>query len=73
VSLRVFVSAGEPSGDALGGALVRAMRVREPSLRAVGMGGGHLASAGMDCTRAPPAVSGLVEVARHVPRLLALE
>jgi len=65
----VFVSAGEPSGDAHAGALVAALRRLAPDLEVEGVGGPHLEAAGArllarieDLT-----VIGFVEVVRKVP------
>lgn len=46
--MRVFVSAGEPSGDHHAALLVRELRARRPDIECVGLGGPHLAAAG--CT-----------------------
>src|SRR5512147_2335238 len=43
---RIMVSCGEPSGDLYAGALVRALRARDPGIEAFGFGGEHLAEAG---------------------------
>ncbi|MGE0161018.1 MAG: lipid-A-disaccharide synthase [Gemmatimonadales bacterium] len=44
----VFLSAGELSGDAYGGALARALRIRRPDVRLVGIGGPTMAAAGVE-------------------------
>ncbi len=44
--MRIFLSAGEPSGDLHAGNLVRALRQRMPDAEFVGFGGTHLARAG---------------------------
>jgi lipid-A-disaccharide synthase len=46
--MRVFVSAGEPSGDHHAALLVRAMRRDDPGIECVGLGGPEMAAAG--CT-----------------------
>jgi len=46
--LRIFLVAGEPSGDALGSGLVRALRAAEPNIAHRGVGGLGMAEAGMD-------------------------
>jgi lipid-A-disaccharide synthase len=46
--MRVFVSAGEPSGDHHAALLVRELVARRPGVECVGLGGPHLAEAG--CT-----------------------
>jgi lipid-A-disaccharide synthase len=71
--LRVFLIAGEPSGDALGGALMAALLQssdRPVSFR--GIGGPSMARQGL-CSLfdySELSVMGLVEVAPHIPRLL---
>lgn len=69
MSATVFVSAGEPSGDAHAAALVTALRELVPDLAVEGVGGPRLAAAGAhlmarieDLT-----VIGFVEVLRKVP------
>ena len=44
----VALMAAEPSGDLQGGALARALRRRDPSLRLVGVGGTAMAAAGVE-------------------------
>ena len=44
--MRVFVSAGEPSGDHHAALLVRALRERRPDLQVAGLGGPHMAAEG---------------------------
>jgi lipid-A-disaccharide synthase len=44
--MRIFISAGEPSGDLHGANLVRALRQRQPEIECVGFGGERLAAAG---------------------------
>jgi lipid-A-disaccharide synthase len=44
--MRIFLSAGEPSGDVHGANLVRALKGRYPGLECVGFGGDKMAAAG---------------------------
>ena len=44
--LRIFISAGEPSGDLHAAGLVRELRRLRPDVEAVGYGGPALAAAG---------------------------
>jgi lipid-A-disaccharide synthase len=44
--MRVFVSAGEPSGDHHAAVLVRALRDRQPDVECVGLGGPQMEIAG---------------------------
>jgi lipid-A-disaccharide synthase len=69
----VFVIAGEPSGDALGAALIRALRLRTGAgLRVAGIGGEQMRQEGVDSLvpLSELAVAGLAEVLPHAPRLL---
>jgi len=72
--LRIALVAGEASGDLLGASLVQELRRRFPDAQFAGVGGPQLRAAGMatwhDCSEL--AVMGLVEVLRHLPRLLRL-
>ena len=72
---RLFVLvAGEASGDLLGAELIGGLRARFPDARFAGVGGPQMAAAGMQIWHRAEAlaVMGLVEVLRHLPRLLAL-
>ena len=72
--MRLALVAGEASGDLLGAGLIRELRLRFPDAEIAGVGGPQMRAAGMDtwedCSKL--AVMGLVEVLRHLPRLLAL-
>jgi len=46
--MRVFVSAGEPSGDHHAALLVRAIRESRPDVEVAGLGGPHMADEGVD-------------------------
>src|ERR1051326_5407659 len=69
----IFIVAGEPSGDALGGALIRALRERTGGRRRVaGIGGESMAERGV-ASRVPLsdlAVAGLAEVLPRSPLIL---
>lgn len=72
--LRVALIAGEPSGDALGAALIEALRRRVPDVECFGVAGPAMRGAG--CRALYPAedlaVMGLAEVLVHLPRLLRI-
>ncbi len=73
-SLRIAIVAGESSGDALGAALIQALRERAPDCQVAGVAGPKMRAAG--CAALADAqeleVMGLVEVLPHLPRLLRL-
>jgi lipid-A-disaccharide synthase len=71
--LRVFVVAGEPSGDELGGRLMAALRdLCGDQVRFAGVGGPAMEAQGLQSLfpMAELSVMGLFEVLPHVPRLL---
>lgn len=72
--LRIALIAGETSGDQLGGPLIAALRARYPEAEFAGIGGPLMQSAGLQAWHQAEelAVMGLVEVLRHLPRLLGL-
>ncbi|MEJ2184525.1 MAG: lipid-A-disaccharide synthase [Gemmatimonadota bacterium] len=70
----IFLSAGDPSGDAHGAAVAAALLRRWPDARLFGLGGPRMARAGVellaDFDRLT--VLGFVEVVRHLPFFLRL-
>lgn len=67
--LKVLIIAGEASGDLHGGGLVRSLKERCPSLEVFGIGGDHMANAGMELVFHVDQLAflGLWEVVRHLP------
>src|SRR5687768_9885647 len=67
---RLMISCGEPSGDLYAGALVAALRSREPDLDVFGLGGERLQAAGgrLIADFDGLSVTGLTEVLRVLPR-----
>ncbi len=71
--MRIFLIAGEASGDQLGAGLMAALRRAQPEVEFCGVGGAAMASAGL--TSLYPledlAVMGFLPVLRQLPHLLA--
>jgi lipid-A-disaccharide synthase len=72
--MRIALVAGEASGDLLGADLVRALRERYPDAEFAGVAGARMREAGVEAwaDASELSVMGLVEVLRHLPRLLGL-
>jgi lipid-A-disaccharide synthase len=72
--MRIFISAGEPSGDLHGANLVRALRAQHPHVECVGFGGPHMEAAG--CRLLYPltqfAVMWFLRVLANAPVFLSL-
>jgi lipid-A-disaccharide synthase len=69
----IFIVAGEPSGDALGGSLIAALRQRAgPNLRVAGVGGERMREQGLDSLVPLDdlAVMGVAEVLPRAPLIL---
>jgi len=72
--MRIALVAGEASGDALGAALIDALRKRFPGAQFAGVAGPRMIAAGCNAWfhSEELGVMGLTEVLRHLPRLLRL-
>jgi lipid-A-disaccharide synthase len=68
---RIFLSAGEASGDHYGAQLIAELRSRHPHAACSGLGGREMEDAGLDrIVRAEDvAHMGITEVIRHMPRV----
>ncbi|MEL7140323.1 MAG: lipid-A-disaccharide synthase, partial [Pseudomonadota bacterium] len=71
---RLFLIAGEPSGDRLGGALITALRELAPGLEIAGVGGQAMRAAGLQPIFGIEALSvmGITEVVPKLPTILRL-
>ena len=69
-----MISCGEPSGDLYAGALARELRRIDPNVELTGFGGAHLRRAGASLSGdfSGLSVTGLLEVARVLPRTYAI-
>ncbi|MDE1161600.1 MAG: lipid-A-disaccharide synthase [Acidobacteriaceae bacterium] len=70
---RIFISAGEASGDAYGAAILRELAQRMPAVSFSGLGGAQMEAAGQQrIVRAEDvAVMGVTEILRHIPHIYA--
>jgi lipid-A-disaccharide synthase len=68
---RIFISAGEASGDHYGAQLIAELRTRHPGLTCFGLGGKEMEAAGLDRVIRAEDVAhmGITEVIRHAPRV----
>jgi lipid-A-disaccharide synthase len=73
LSPRIFLSAGEASGEHYGAQIIAEMRSRIPGMTCFGLGGTEMEAAGLErIVRAEDvAVMGITEVVRHMPHIYA--
>lgn len=69
---RVFIVAGEKSGEVLGAKIIRALRALRPDTEVCGIGGAEMREAGcdivFDCSQI--AVMGYIEILSKIPKIL---
>src|SRR5690348_4602860 len=68
----IFIVAAEESGDALGAALARALKIADPAVRLSGVGGSAMAAAGITSPFAIDELSiiGVTAIPRRLPVIL---
>ena len=73
-ALKIFISAGDPSGEKHAARLIGELRRLSPAIEVRGIGGDSMAREGAEllCTLDRLAVMGLVEVIRHLPFFYSL-
>ncbi|MBF0237874.1 MAG: lipid-A-disaccharide synthase [SAR324 cluster bacterium] len=72
--MKLFMVAGEASGDSHGAALIRELKQRQPQLEFYGVGGPKMIQAGFRSIVPinQLQVHGLIEVLRHLPRMFRI-
>lgn len=72
--MRLFISAGEPSGDIHGANLIRELRARHPEVDVVGFGGEQMKATGATLLYplANLAVMGIIKVVAHIATFFRL-
>ena len=72
MSASIAIIAGEPSGDFLGGQLAKAIRIAQPDAVLSGVGGQHMAKAGIKSLFGYEdlAVMGVAEILPNLPTIL---
>jgi len=72
MTLKVYLIAGEPSGDLLGARVMRALKKADPDIQIFGVGGESMTQAGLQSLFdiKDLAVMGLFEVLPHLPKIL---
>lgn len=73
--MKIWLSAGEASGDLHGAALAEALRRQDPSIELAGMGGDAMLAAGVDVRWhiREHSVMGIWEIITHLPALFRLK
>ena len=72
MTFKVYLIAGEPSGDLLGARVMRALRKLEPTVQFFGVGGENMKEEGLPSLFPIKdlAVMGFLEVLPHIPKIL---
>lgn len=72
--MRLFISAGEPSGDLHGSNLALALKARQPNIQLSGFGGSRMAQAGCDLVfpLVDMAIMGFSQAIKSIPKLFKI-
>ena len=72
--MRIYLIAGEPSGDLLGSRFMKAMKAKHPEVEFMGVGGESMENAGLKSLFdiSDLAIMGLAEVIPSIPKVLRL-
>lgn len=72
--MKIYLIAGEPSGDLLGARFMKAMRTKHPEVEFMGVGGESMENAGLKSLFdiSDLAIMGLAEVIPSIPKVLRL-
>ena len=75
MSKKIFILAGEPSGDLHGAALIEKLKAKLPDLKIYGIGGEKMIEAGLQAIFHIKDFSflGFAEVIKHLPKIFALK
>ena len=71
---KIFIIAGEPSGDIHAASLVKAIKKESPNISFIGTGGDRMKTEGVNILTHIDQLSvmGFVEVLKHLPRILII-
>ncbi|MDD3020985.1 MAG: lipid-A-disaccharide synthase [Alphaproteobacteria bacterium] len=75
MTFKVFIIAGESSGDVLGASLIEALRAQRPDLELRGIGGAQMLAAGLKESFFPMeelSVMGIAEILPRIPKFIGL-
>ena len=72
--MKIYLIAGEPSGDLLGSRFMRAMKAKNPNVEFLGVGGESMEREGLKSLFdiSDLAIMGLAEVVPSIPKVLRL-
>jgi len=75
MTFKVFIIAGESSGDVLGASLIEALKRQQPDIEIRGVGGEKMLGAGLQTSLFPMedlSVMGIAEILPRIPKFIGL-